>query len=319
MDGSFVGRNPTSLVPPSGRIDYTVRAPAEGVFLMYSTAANATIGASGGGSGGKLSTSLFGSVVVEPATSEWYRSQVTKADLDAATTGRSADGHPLLNYGALRKEQDGTRTPVPRMVDVEYKINPNGICVPAGHDVVTAPPSSDPKRASRVYKAADVQMDVVFNKAGWHFPQLRFQTLWQDVMPTLAGKRAPEPLFIRANSGETIEFWQTNLIPDYYELDDFQVRTPTDVIGQHVHLVKFDVTSSDGAANGYNYEAGSLSEDAVRGKIAGIRKANMCAADATISFQCSVAKAHRSMSERRLWARTGPARRRRSNVGGRIR
>ena len=31
--------------------------------------------------------------------------------------------------------------------------------------------------------------------------------------------------------------------PTYYELDDFQVRTPTDIIGQHIHLVKFDVTS----------------------------------------------------------------------------
>jgi hypothetical protein len=153
------------------------------------------------------------------------------------------------------------------------------------------PPRSDPTRADRLYKAADVQMDVVFNKVGWHYPQLRFETLWQDVMPTLASKRAPEPLFIRANSGETIEFWQTNLIPDYYELDDFQVRTPTDVIGQHIHLVKFDVTSSDGAANGYNYEAGSLSPDAVREEIASIRSANNCAPGAPISFQCPIPKA----------------------------
>ncbi len=780
MDGSFVGTNPSSLVPPSGRIDYIVRAPAEGVFLMYSTAATAATAKSGGGLGGQLSAGLFGSVVVEPATSEWYRSQVTKVEMDAATKGHSADGHPLVNYAALRKEQDGSCTPVLRMVDVRYKARPNGDCVPTGRDLITyygdltamvtgpnagpfppqdagpsfksnpvepnrhepfrefvqhyhdvltatqafsdlynapstgyvlgnggeafainygaagigseilanrlgvgpeggcvecrfeefflsswavgdpamlvsspdglkqnitgptvpyqpkttlrtddqaeypddpsnvyhsyigdrvifrivhagqlvthlhhlhahqwlhtpnsdtstyldsqlispgstftqeidydgsgnrnrtpgdaifhchfyphfaagmwglwrnhdvfeagtdlasdptqqwnralpdgeflkgtpipalmplptlpmaplpartklcpidrhwdgnqvlgpdgncppfdaataagevayvakadfeagrdpgfpfyipgiagqrtphppmgyasdssqqpagqtawldgglarhitlagevvndhynawdfskdldsvtaislaeagtpleqlamqvhstctrdsftpeghadkyvlnggpsvpgapyanpswgsrgkvpcadladpAPPSNDPKRPDRVYKAADVQMDVVFNKVGWHYPQLRFETLWQDVMPTLAGKRAPEPLFIRANSGETVEFWQTNLVPAYYELDDFQVRTPTDVIGQHIHLVKFDVTSSDGAANGYNYEAGSLSPDAVREEIAGIRKANTCAADAPISFQCPVAKA----------------------------
>jgi hypothetical protein len=779
-DGSFVGTNPSSLVPPSGRIDYIVRAPAEGVFLMYSPAATASTANSGGGLGGQLSAGMFGSVVVEPATSEWYRSQVTKVDLDAATTGHTADGHPLVNYAALRKEQDGSCTPVLRMVDVRYKVAPNGACVPAGrglvtyygdltamvtgpnagpfpprddspsskpnpvepnrhepfrefvqhyHDVLTATqafpdlyaasgtnyvlgnggeafainygaggigseilanrlgvgpeggcvecrfeefflsswavgdpamlvshpdglnpnikgptvpyqpkttlrtddkaeypddpsnvyhsylgdrvifrivhagqlvthlhhlhahqwlhtpnsdtstyldsqlispgstftqeidydgsgnrnrtpgdaifhchfyphfaagmwglwrnhdvfeagtdlttdptqqwnralpdgefrqgtpipalmplptlpmaplpartklcpidrhwdgnqvlgpdgncppfdagtaagevayvakadfdagrdpgfpfyipgiagqrtphpplgyapdgsqqpagqtafldgglarhitlagevsndhynawdfskdldsalviplaesgtpleklamqvhstctrdsftpegqagkyvlnggpsvpgapyanpswgshgnvpcvdladppaPSSDPTRADRVYKAADVQMDVVFNKVGWHYPQLRFETLWQDVMPTLAGKRAPEPLFIRADSGETIEFWQTNLVPAYYELDDFQVRTPTDVIGQHIHLVKFDVTSSDGAANGYNYEAGSLSPDAVREEIASVRKANNCAPNAPISFQCPVAKA----------------------------
>ncbi len=63
---------------------------------------------------------------MEPATSEWYRSQVTKVDLDAATTGHSADGHPLLNYAALRKEQDGSCTPVLRMVDVRYKAGPDG-------------------------------------------------------------------------------------------------------------------------------------------------------------------------------------------------
>jgi hypothetical protein len=152
------------------------------------------------------------------------------------------------------------------------------------------PPPNDPGKPSRVYKAADVQMDAVFNKIGWHYPQLRFETLWQDVKPTIAGKRAPEPLFFRANSGETIEFWQTNLVPSYYELDDFQVRTPTDVIGQHIHLVKFDVTSSDGAANGYNYESGSLSPDAVRDSIAGIRKGNDCASTAPVSVPCPIAK-----------------------------
>src|SRR6185436_262259 len=34
---------------------------------------------------------------------------------------------------------------------------------------------------------------------------------------------------------------------------------PTDILGQHIHLVKFDVTSSDGGANGFNYEDGTLS------------------------------------------------------------
>jgi hypothetical protein len=48
-------------------------------------------------------------------------------------------------------------------------------------------------------------------------------------------------------------------VPNIYELDDFQVRTPTDVLGQHIHLVKFDVTSSDGSANGFNYEDGTVS------------------------------------------------------------
>ena len=84
----------------------------------------------------------------------------------------------------------------------------------------------------------------------------------------LSGRRTPEPLFFRANSGELVEYWLTNLLPGYYELDDFQVRTPTDIVGQHIHLVKFDVTSSDGAANGFNYQDGSYGPDEVRNRIA---------------------------------------------------
>src|SRR5262249_35623890 len=108
------------------------------------------------------------------------------------------------------------------------------------------------------YKTAAFQMDVTFNKKGWDFPQQRMLSLWEDVAPTLGyrsggtGVRKPEPLFFRGNSGDIIEYWHTNLVPNYYLVDDFQVRTPTDILGQHIHLVKFDVTSSDGAGNGFN-------------------------------------------------------------------
>ena len=37
------------------------------------------------------------------------------------------------------------------------------------------------------------------------------------------------------------------------------MRTPTDIIGQHIHLPKWDLTTTDGAANGWNYEDGTLS------------------------------------------------------------
>jgi manganese oxidase len=123
------------------------------------------------------------------------------------------------------------------------------------------------------YKAADIQIDAVFNKAGWHFPQTRLLSLWGDVDDTVKSKRMPEPFFFRANSEQIIEYWHTNLVPDFYELDDFQVRTPTDVIGQHIHLVKFDVTSSDGAGNGYNYEDGTLGPEMVVNQI---KSTNQC-------------------------------------------
>ncbi|MEM7354290.1 MAG: copper oxidase, partial [Acidobacteriota bacterium] len=151
----------------------------------------------------------------------------------------------------------------------------------------------------RTYKAAAIQLDVIFNKIGWHFPQQRILSLWEDVAPTFAGERAPEPLFFRANTNDCIEYQHTNLVPNIYELDDFQVRTPTDILGQHIHLVKFDVTASDGAGNGWNYEDGTFSPDEVRERIHAIRAHNSCSGDEIAggdprdgTFECPVAEAH---------------------------
>jgi manganese oxidase len=149
----------------------------------------------------------------------------------------------------------------------------------------------------RTYKAAAFQLDIKLNKAGWHFPQSRILSLWADVAPTQAGTKPPEPFFFRANTNDCITFYHTNLVPGVYEQDDFQVRTPTDIIGQHIHLVKFDVTSSDGSGNGFNYEDGTFSPDEVRERIKAIRKKNGCIGlesgdtrDGT--FTCPKPKAH---------------------------
>ncbi|MFY9555566.1 MAG: copper oxidase [Blastocatellia bacterium] len=125
---------------------------------------------------------------------------------------------------------------------------------------------------ARLYKAAGIQIDAKLNKAGWHFPQQRMLALWGDVsalggipgqVQPAAPSKPPEPFFFRANTNDCITFYHTNLMPSVYKLDDYQVRTPTDIIGQHIHLVKFDVTSSDGSGNGWNYEDGTFSPDEV--------------------------------------------------------
>ena len=123
------------------------------------------------------------------------------------------------------------------------------------------------KVETREYHAVYIQMDMQVNKAGWHDPQARLPVLEEDVKATIEGSRPTEPLFFRANSGECIVFKATNLIPGNLNLDDFQAYSPTDTIGQHIHLVKFDVTSSDGSGNGYNYEDGTLAADEVRERI----------------------------------------------------
>ena len=150
----------------------------------------------------------------------------------------------------------------------------------------------------RLYKAADIQDDVKFNKEGWHFGQQRFTALWEDVNSFLGigggTKKAPEPLFFRANSRDCIQYQFTNLVPNEYLSDDFQIRTPTDILGQHIHLVKFDVLASDGGGNGWNYEDGSFSPAEVRERINAIRAQNACTVSDTRNgtFACPQAKPH---------------------------
>lgn len=141
----------------------------------------------------------------------------------------------------------------------------------------------------RRYEGSAVQVDLITNRAGWHDPQARINVLTNatgdydgsDGYKEGGGRISPkvtaseEPFFFRALSGECIEFRHTNELPKELELDDFQVKTPTDTIGQHIHLVKFDVTASDGSGNGFNYEDGTFAP----GEIA----ARICAAKNTSS------------------------------------
>ncbi len=120
----------------------------------------------------------------------------------------------------------------------------------------------------RVYKGANIQFDVVLNKLGYHYPQERILTLWEDAVPTITKAKAPEPMVLRMNTFDCVMYHHTNLVPAVFELDDYQIRTTTDIIGQHIHLPKWDLTTTDGSANGWNYEDGTLSPDAVRERIA---------------------------------------------------
>ena len=87
--GSFVGKNPSSLVAPGQSTVYTLNAQYENTYLLYDLG----VTAGGEGTGGTLSYGLFGAVNVEPAgagwESEWYRSQLTRVEMDWATPAES--------------------------------------------------------------------------------------------------------------------------------------------------------------------------------------------------------------------------------------
>lgn len=66
-----------------------------------------------------------------------------------------------------------------------------------------------------------------------------------------------EPLVIRANVNDCIEIQLTNSLPQTLENSAFQLKILSDIVGFHIHLVKFDTIVSDGAANGWNNIAGA--------------------------------------------------------------
>jgi hypothetical protein len=200
------------------------------------------------------------------------RLDFSKELLTAVAEARPEAGTPVevaaMNYHATRLHPSFT----PEGAAANYVLNG----LPAQPGAPFADPCVDDTGAAtgtpRTYKAAVIQTDIKLNKAGWHVPQARILSLWGDVAATLNGQRPPEPFFFRANTGDCLTFYHTVLAPNVYALDDFQVRTPTDVMGQHIHLVKFDVTSSDGSGNGWNYEDGTFSPDEVIERINAINQ-----------------------------------------------
>ena len=139
-----------------------------------------------------------------------------------------------------------------------------------------AEPCSDPRAPMRRFQIGAFEYDMILNKKGWHTPQARILALRDDILPTMSGERLPQPLFFRVNSGDCVVVEHTNVVPKKMKRDAFQLEVPTDIIGQHIHLVKFDVQASDGGANGFNYEDGTPAAEEVVARIKAIRKGNAC-------------------------------------------
>lgn len=129
----------------------------------------------------------------------------------------------------------------------------------------TCPCHTDKK--IKVFEIAMVQAKITYNRYGWHDPQGRFFVLKEElerhgglecyIRKVEKQEIKVEPLVIRANAGDCIELRTTNLLPEFIEASPFQQRTLTDIVGHHLHLVKFDTIVSDGSANGWNNIAGA--------------------------------------------------------------
>lgn len=201
-----------------------------------------------------------------------------KEDVTLAVQWLPEAGTPLEQNAMAFHEASGYTTPLADAWSSTGLFHTNGL--PRQPGAPFADPCGvrgQPRGVRDSIFGAAFQLDSIFyNKARWTFRQHRMFALWDDVDDFRNMSKAPEPLFFRVHDNTCLTYHLVNLIPEEYEQDDFQVQTPTDVIGQHIHLVKFDVTSSDGAANGFNYEDGSLSPGDVQHRIAAIRAFYNC-------------------------------------------
>ncbi len=187
---------------------------------------------------------------------------VTVADLQLLPE----TGTPLERAAMAFHARSGVATTTPDGAASVFALN--GRAPVAGAAFADPCPVNAPLRR---YDVSAIEMQLVVNKAGWHDKQARINVLSSEVAQYEGLKRDAEPFFFRAHSGECIEFRHTNRLPVKLEKDDFQAKVPTDIIGQHIHLVKFDVMSSDGGANGFNYEDGTFARDAVIERVEAVR------------------------------------------------
>lgn len=162
--------------------------------------------------------------------------------------------------GVLRPNGDVTNEPTP-LETANFVEN----AVPGALYTDTCPCHANEN--IKVFEIAMVQAKITYNRYGWHDPQGRFFVLKEElerhgglecyIRKVERQEIKVEPLVIRANAGDCIELRTTNLLPEFIEGSPFQQRTKTDIVGHHVHLVKFDTIVSDGAANGWNNIAGA--------------------------------------------------------------
>lgn len=119
-------------------------------------------------------------------------------------------------------------------------------------------PCNPEVNAMREYSIVAIELPIQYNKAGWFDPHGRIFVLEEDEEDVLAGRKAPEPLVIRACARECVRLKFTNKLPETIGGNAFQLVNRTYECGLHVHFVKFDPLVSDGANVGWNYDSGVL-------------------------------------------------------------
>jgi hypothetical protein len=125
---------------------------------------------------------------------------------------------------------------------------------PGAFFIDPCPPNAPLKR----FDVAAIQLKAEYNNdLKWNNPQHRMYVLQEHKAAVLAGTKKPEPFSPLLNVGDCVEYRLTNELPRNFGGTVFDRAQETNEVSIHQHMVQFDVLSSDGAANGWNYDQGA--------------------------------------------------------------
>jgi manganese oxidase len=112
-------------------------------------------------------------------------------------------------------------------------------------------------RPVRTFDVSAIQINQVYNNdLNWRNPQSRVYVL-ESQRAAVEGGQKPEPFSPLLNVGDCVVYRLTNRLPVQFGGTAFDRAQETNEVGIHQHMVQFDVLSSDGAANGWNYDQGA--------------------------------------------------------------
>lgn len=127
----------------------------------------------------------------------------------------------------------------------------------------TLPPEAPENAPIRRYNVVAIQTPIIYNSYGDHDPFGIIFALEEDVGDILTGKKNPEPLVLRGNTGEIVEVTLTsrlefdkfpflNGIHPYPPVKEQAFYPPSLRISLHTSLVNYDVKTSSGDTVGFN-------------------------------------------------------------------
>ncbi|WP_309090210.1 multicopper oxidase domain-containing protein [Domibacillus sp.] len=127
----------------------------------------------------------------------------------------------------------------------------------------TLPPEAAHNAPIRRYSVVAFQTPILYNSFGDHDPFGIVFALEEDVADILSGRKNPEPLVLRGNSGDLVEVTLTSRLkfdlfpfPDgihpYPPVKEQAFYPPSLRISLHVNMLDYDVTTSSGGTVGFN-------------------------------------------------------------------